>query len=290
MKFAAIDIGSNAVRLQITGILYSSKGIIFKKLEYVRFPLRLGREVFNEGQISHYQIERFLKLMKAFKLLIELYEVTDCMACATSAMREATNGKEVIKKTKKDTGIEIEVISGEKEARMINDSITDHLDDKAYLHIDVGGGSTELNMYLNGEKRMSESFEIGSVRRLQQRENPEVWADIKKWVKNNLSGEVGKVIAVGTGGNINKMFDMASVKKGKTMSLRKLRSIQKQIAGMGLEERINELQLNPDRADVIVPASEIYISVMQWARATSILVPNAGLKDGMMKTMYKRNI
>ncbi|MDH5398695.1 MAG: phosphatase [Cyclobacteriaceae bacterium] len=290
MKFAAIDIGSNAVRLQITGILYSSKGIIFKKLEYVRFPLRLGREVFNEGQISHYQIERFLKLMKAFKLLIELYEVTDCMACATSAMREATNGREVIKKTKKDTGIEIEVISGEKEARMINDSITDHLDDKAYLHIDVGGGSTELNMYLNGEKRMSESFEIGSVRRLQQRENPEVWADIKKWVKNNLSGEVGKVIAVGTGGNINKMFDMASVKKGKTMSLRKLRSIQKQIAGMGLEERINELQLNPDRADVIVPASEIYISVMQWARATSILVPNAGLKDGMMKTMYKRNI
>ena len=289
LKFGAIDIGSNAIRMQITNVLQTTKGPVFKKVEYLRFPMRLGKEVFEEGRISDRMKARFFKLMHSFSLLIDLYEVTDYMGCATSAMREAENGPEILREIKEKYNLEIVLIDGETEAQMINDAIMEHLTEKTYVHIDVGGGSTELNVYKNGVKTESASFKIGSVRRLSKHDAPETWNEMERWVKNNLTRKTDKVTAIGTGGNINKFFELAGKKQGRLMSLLKLKQLQTYVAGLSMEDRIYELQLNPDRADVIIPASDIYISVMRWAGAQSILVPNVGLKDGIMKFLWKKH-
>lgn len=289
MKLAAIDIGSNAIRFQVSTVLENSEGILFKKLEYVRFPLRLGHDVFSTGRISPLSEQKFKKLMKAYKLLIELYEVKDYMFCATSAMREAENGQQLVDDIQREFGISIHIIDGEREAELINRAIQSYLTDKTYLHIDVGGGSTELNLYTGGTKIKTRSFKIGSVRVLEQNDSPSVWKEMENWIREEVKKEYGKVTAVGTGGNISKIFELARLRPGKTMSVNRVRDIRNMIANFSLEQRIFKLQMNPDRADVIIPATDIYTRVMQWAHASSILVPDVGLKDGMMLLMLEKH-
>ena len=288
MKLAAVDIGSNAIRFQVTSVLDKQPRVLFKKLEYIRFPLRLGHDVFATGKISKRGMDKFVKLMRAYKLLIELYEVDDYMFCATSAMRESENGEELVRRVDEELGIQINVIDGNLEAQLINQAIGSYLADETYLHIDVGGGSTELNLYVAGKKIKTRSFKVGSVRVLEHTDKPVMWQDMQRWVTTNVKREYGKVTAVGTGGNISKIFELAKLKPGKQMSLRKIHQVTRMIEQHSLEDRIYILQMNPDRADVIVPASLLYTKVMEWAHAASILVPEVGLKDGIILYLYER--
>jgi len=290
LKLAAIDIGSNAIRFQISSVLDRGPRILFKKLEYVRFPLRLGHDVFNTQRISEVSKQKFKKLMKAYKLLLELYEADDYMFCATSAMRESENGEQLAKEVYDELGITIHIIDGKQEAELINKAIYSYLSDQSYIHIDVGGGSTELNIFRNGKKIKTRSFKIGSVRVLEHHDSPLIWEDMERWVKSNINEEYGEITAVGTGGNISKIYELAKLKPGKPMSLRKVKDIKKLIEGHTMEQRIYELQMNPDRADVIVPASAIYIRVMEWAKANDIVVPEVGLKDGILLHLFEKNI
>ena len=290
MKLAAIDIGSNAIRFQVSTVLaVNETQPMFKKLEYVRFPLRLGHDVFSTGRISDVSVEKFKKLMKAYKLLLELYEVDDYMFCATSAMRESENGPALAQQVLDEYGITIHIIDGNREAELINKAIHSYLTDQSYLHIDVGGGSTELNLYVGGKKIKTRSFKIGSVRVLENFDSPVMWEDMEHWIKDNVKREYGRITAVGTGGNISKLFELAKLKPGKTMSLRKIKELKAMVSALSIEERIYKLQMNPDRADVIVPASDIYLKVMEWAHATSILVPEVGLKDGVMLYLFEQS-
>ena len=289
LKFAAIDIGSNAIRMQVSRVTIYEGNITFKKLEYVRFPLRLGQDVFTQGAISEASREKFIQLMRAFKILIDLYEVDDYMACATSAMRDSSNGKEVIKAVKKQIGLQIEVIDGDKEAEIINKAIFPHMDHQTYLHIDVGGGSTELNLFVAHQKVAAHSFQIGSVRRLSSETNSPIWKEMEEWVKKQVKTNYGRVQAIGTGGNINKVLDLSNKKPGKAVSLKRIQEVQKYIGSFSMEERVNKLQLNPDRAGVIIPALDIYMTVMRMAKASSIIVPDSGMKDGMMQLLFERN-
>ena len=289
MKLAAIDIGSNAIRFQVSSVLTGDR-VIFKKMEYVRFPLRLGHDVFSTGRISEKSMEKFKKLMHTYKLLIELYEVDDYMFCATSAMRESENGPELARQVEEEFGISINIIDGNREAELINKAITSYLAEDTYLHIDVGGGSTELNLYAGGKKIKTRSFKIGSVRVLENLDQPVMWDDMERWIKDNVKKEYGKLTAVGTGGNISKIYELAKLKPGKLMSIKKVREIKKMIESYSLEERIYQLQMNPDRADVIIPASDIYLKVMDWAHAVNILVPEVGLKDGIMLHLFEKTM
>jgi exopolyphosphatase / guanosine-5'-triphosphate,3'-diphosphate pyrophosphatase len=289
LKLAAIDIGSNAIRFQVSSVLEGQPQVIFKKLEYVRFPLRLGHDVFTEGRISPKSIAKFKKLMLTYKLLIELYEVGDYMICATSAMREAENGQDLADEVEREIGLNINIIDGNQEAEMIDRAISTYLLNDTYLHIDVGGGSTELNLYFHGKKIKSRSFKIGSVRILENNDSPIIWNDMEKWIKEKVKKEYGKVTAVGTGGNITKIFELAKSKPGKTITIKKVETIRDMIEAHSIDDRVYKLQMNPDRADVIIPASSIYLKVMQWANASKILVPEVGLKDGIMLHLYERN-
>ena len=290
MKLAAIDIGSNAIRLQISTILEGGEKMLFKKLEYVRFPLRLGHDVFTTNRISDASIAKFKKLMKAYKLLLELYEVDDYMFCATSAMRESENGEEVARQVKEELGVTINIIDGHLEAEFINKAIFSYLGNETYLHIDVGGGSTELNLFVKGKKIKTRSFKIGSVRILEHHDSPVMWEDMERWVRENVKLSYGKVTAVGTGGNISKIFELAQKKPGATLSLKKVKAIKEEIESLTIDQRIYQLQMNPDRADVIVPASGIYIKVMEWAHSNSIIVPDVGLKDGILLNLLEKNV
>jgi exopolyphosphatase / guanosine-5'-triphosphate,3'-diphosphate pyrophosphatase len=288
MKLAAIDIGSNAVRLQITKVIEYEHVITFKKLEYVRFPLRLGHDVFSTGRISEFNQDRFFKLMIAYKNLIDLYEINAFYGCATSAMRESENGQEILDKVNAELSLPISIISGEQEAEIINNVILLSLDNDHYVHIDVGGGSTELNVYENHQKLYSHSFKLGSVRSLEGRDKAEDWEEMRGWVKKYAFKKGEKITAIGTGGNINKLFELSTApKKPRRMGLETLTKIQDVLKNLTLEERINKLQLNPDRADVIVPASDIYTEVMKAAKAKTIVVPDIGLKDGINYHLYQ---
>ncbi|MFN3405784.1 MAG: Ppx/GppA phosphatase family protein [Cytophagaceae bacterium] len=293
MKLAAVDIGSNAIRFQITNALKYNGVVNFKKVEYVRFPLRLGQDVFKNNKISPEKEAKFIKLMHTFKMLLDLYEVQDYMFCATSAMRESENGREIADRVKKEIGVEIDIIDGDKEAELINSVLFTELDDRSYVHIDVGGGSTELNIFVNKEKIAARSFKIGSVRRLGQMDSPEEWKEMKSWIKKNVKDKYGTIRAIGTGGNIGKIYELANLSRGKslkpTISLDKIEKVHDTVSKMTYDERIHVLMLNPDRADVIIPASEIYTSVMKWAEAKEMVVPELGLKDGLIQLLYKRN-
>jgi len=289
MKLAAVDIGSNAIRFQISTVLDSGPRIMFKKLEYVRFPLRLGHDVFSTNRISEQSMEKFVKLMRAYKLLIELYEADDYMFCATSAMRESENGEELAKRVYDELGITINIISGHEEADMVNKAIASYLSDQSYIHIDVGGGSTELNLYADGKKTKTRSFKIGSVRVLEHTDSPVMWQDMENWVKSNVDKSFGKITAVGTGGNISKIFEIAKVKPGRAFTLKKIRSTMEMIKSKTIEQRIYEMQMNPDRADVIVPASDIYMKVMEWAKSPEMIVPEVGLKDGILLHLLEKS-
>jgi exopolyphosphatase/guanosine-5'-triphosphate,3'-diphosphate pyrophosphatase len=290
LRYAAIDIGSNAVRLLIADIKQNEATISFKKNTLIRVPLRLGDDAFLDKKISAKKIEDLLKTMVAFRNLIDVYKVSEYMACATSAMREATNGAEIVAMIKKDAGIDLEIVEGQREAKIIYAShIEESLDQKKnYLYIDVGGGSTELSVFSKGEMIASRSFNLGGIRILDNQDKDETWAEMKEWVKSqaqnhkNLSG-------IGTGGNINKLFKMSDQKDGTALSLAKLKALYDYLNSFSLKDRINVLGLNHDRADVIIPASEIYLSVMKWGGVKQIFVPRVGLVDGIIQLLIEEN-
>lgn len=289
MKIAAIDIGSNAARMQISKVLENDGKISFKKVEYVRFALRLGHDVFNDGEISPESEVRIFKLLNAYKLLMDLHEVKDYLICATSAMREASNAEAVITRIHKILDMKIHIIEGTKEAELINDVVVQALDNANYLHIDVGGGSTELNIYSQRKKIASRSFKIGSVRTLENKEKEGDWEKMKRWVESNVDVKKADITAVGTGGNINKLFNISPNHEGETsMTYEELKRLKEYVGSFTLEERINKLRLNADRADVILPAAQIYLSAMNWSGAKNILVPDLGLKDGIIKMVYEK--
>lgn len=290
MKLAAVDIGSNAIRMQITSVTQYEGKINFKKIEYIRFPLRLGVDVFHHQKISDINRRKFIKLMRAFKLLIDLYEVDDYMACATSAMRESVNGKEIVLEVKEEIGLKINIIDGNKEAELINKSLNKFFDEKTYLHIDVGGGSTELNIYKNREKIASKSFQIGSVRALQDQVAVPVWNSMERFVYKHLENS-HSATAIGTGGNINKIFELSLPRKNKRyLDFEKIGEVLNRLESLTFEERINKLNLNYDRADVIIPAGKIYQRVMQAAKSKKMIVPDLGLKDGIIQVLYERSL
>lgn len=290
MRYAAIDIGSNAVRLLIADIVQNNKSISFKKNTLIRVPLRLGDDAFLDQVISPKKTEELIKTMYAFRNLIDVYKVGDYMACATSAMREAKNGDVIVKQIKDIAGINLEIIGGQREANIIYASHIDQTLDrkKNYLYIDVGGGSTELSVFSNAELIASRSFNLGGIRILDNQDKDETWAEMKDWIKNkvrsykNLSG-------IGTGGNINKLFKMAEGKDGMPISYEKLTAIYTHLNSFSLKDRINVLGLNQDRADVIIPASEIYLAVMKWAGVKQIFVPRVGLVDGIIQLLIDKN-
>ncbi len=290
MKIAAIDIGSNAARLQISKVLDNEGVLTFKKVEYVRFPLRLGMDVFNTGSISAEGEVRLYKMLHSFKLLMELHECKDYLICATSAMREASNSLDIVTRIEGQLDMKIQIIDGTKEAELINNVVVQSLaSDKNYLHVDVGGGSSELNLYVNRAKVASRSFKIGSVRLLEGKEQKSDWDKMKRWIMDHIDPNQSELIAIGTGGNINKLFNLSENRLSPvSMGIQELERIRTHIASYTLEDRINKLQLNPDRADVIVPASEIYLSAMRWSGANEIMVPDLGLKDGIIQYVYDR--
>ena len=290
MRYAAIDIGSNAIRLLIADILQNGKIVSFKKNTLIRVPLRLGDDAFLDKKISLKKVEELLKTMVAFRNLIDVYKVSDYMACATSAMREASNGSSIVSLIKSEAGINLEIVEGQREANIIYAShIEESLDRKKdYLYIDVGGGSTELSVFSKGVMVASRSFNLGGIRILDNQDKDETWADMKEWVKHqaqtnkNLSG-------IGTGGNINRLFRMADQKDGTAITFLKLKSIYDYLNSFSLKDRINVLGLNQDRADVIIPAAEIYLSVMKWGGVKQIFVPRVGLVDGIIQLLIDKN-
>ncbi|GAB3529722.1 rod shape-determining protein [Pontibacter brevis] len=287
MKLAAIDIGSNAVRCQISSVLNQNGHVFFKKVEYLRYAIRFGEDVFNSGYISDVKIEKFIKLLKAFQLLLDVHDVDHYMICATSAMRSSMNAPEILKRVKEEVGMEIQVIGGEVEAELINKVIFNFLDERNYLHIDVGGGSTEFNIYVNREKKASQSFEQGSIRHMHGRDSSVLWNTMREWIETNAK-KYHLSRAIGTGGNINKIFEIAGKTPGKAIFRKQIEEVAARISSMTMQERITNLLLNPDRADVIVPASEIYLSAMKWAKVETMIVPTVGLKDGMLHALYER--
>lgn len=288
MKLAAIDIGSNAMRLQIVNVFESEDSVSFKKLEFLRFPLRLGQDVFGKGKISVPTLDKFVKLMQAFKLIIDLYEVEAYSAVATSAMREAENGEDVKNYIFSQVGLNIDIISGEDEARVLNKAILPHLYDGYFIHIDVGGGSTELNLFEGKELKDSHSFRIGSVRKLSRDERTKAFKEIKDWITARKLDKGKNVIGIGTGGNINKLYKLANKANKMTISLAELKALRAYVKEFTYDERMSILKMNPDRADVIVPASEIYITVLQTMGSDLIMVPKVGLKDGLIYELFEK--
>jgi len=290
MKFAAIDIGSNAARLQISSVLDNEGQMSFKRVEYVRFALRLGHDVFTSGEITPESEVRIFKLLQAYKLLMDLHEVRDYAICATSAMREASNSAQIVTRIHKILDMKIHIIDGSREAELINDVVVQSLHpQKNYLHIDVGGGSTELNIYRNREKLASKSFKIGSVRLLEGKEKEGDWDKMKKWIASQMEEIKGPIHAVGTGGNINKLYNISgATDQSKTIGYQQLNEIAQFVASHTYEERVHKLRLNTDRADVIVPAASIYLTAMQEAGCQEIFVPDLGLKDGIIQLLYDR--
>jgi len=290
MKFAAIDIGSNAARLQISSVLENDGVISFKRIEYVRFALRLGHDVFGDGSISPESEVRIFKLLHAYKLLMDLHEVKDYAICATSAMREASNSAEIITRIYKILDMKIQLIDGIREAELINDVVVQSLHPKKnYLHIDVGGGSTELNIYRHREKLASKSFKIGSVRLLEGTEKEGDWEKMRNWITQQKELISGEIEAIGTGGNIAKLFNLS--KPGtdeKSMTFDALFEMAAYVGSFSFEDRVNKLRLNTDRADVILPAASIYLTAMELGGCKTILVPDLGLKDGILQMLYDR--
>ncbi|GGG49874.1 Ppx/GppA phosphatase family protein [Bizionia arctica] len=287
-KYAAIDIGSNAVRLLIANIIEEKgKEARFKKSSLVRVPVRLGADVFLDQNISDFNIERMIDTMKAFKLLMKTHNVVKYKACATSAMREAINGKEISALIYKKTKIRIDIIEGEEEAAIIAATdLNSYIDkNKTYLYVDVGGGSSEFTVINKGETVTSKSFKIGTVRLLNDIVKKETWNELEVWIKKNTDA-FEKIDVIGSGGNINKIFKISGKPLGKPLTYFYLTSYYNTLQSYSYEERITELDLNQDRADVIIPATRIYLSAMKWSGAKDIYVPKIGLSDGIIKSIY----
>ena len=273
----------------ITEATEDEKGkIIFQKLNLIRIPLRLGFDVFETGNISREKSEKLIETIKAYRHLLNIYDISYLKACATSAMREAKNASDILKKVKDTTGIDIEVISGEEEAAYIYENhIAENLSsDHSYLYIDVGGGSTELTFFSRGKALFKRSFNIGTIRLLKKQVKDDLWEEVKEFLKQNLKGHA-QPVAIGSGGNINKIFSLSKKKDGKPLSFELLKDYLKELSSVSLQERIELYQLKEDRADVIVPALQIYVNVMRWANAEEIYVPKIGLADGLIHLLYE---
>ncbi|NLN33616.1 MAG: exopolyphosphatase [Flavobacteriaceae bacterium] len=288
-KLAAIDIGSNAMRLLINYV-YEVPGSkpVFNKTSIVRMPIRLGEDVFTHKEISEKNTARLIDAMKAYKLMMDIYGVEHYLAYATSAMRESENGKEVVRKIKKQSGISIEIIDGTTEAELIFATELQNfiLDGNNYLYVDVGGGSTELTLISDGEVQFSKSFQVGTVRLLEGKVEQNVYPEMKKWIEENIRKH--DVDLIGSGGNINHVYKYSGVKLGKPLAGSYLRSRYKKVREMSYEERLQELNMKPDRADVVEYALEIYTKVMKWSRAKKIHVPKIGISDGMIRSLYEK--
>lgn len=287
-KYAAIDIGSNAVRMLVANVVEYEKKTIFLKNSLVRIPVRLGQDAFSEGKISEVNIKRIIKSMKAFKLLMKVHGVKDYLAFATSALREAKNGSKVVEKVLEKSGIKIEIIDGKKEAKIIsNTTIFDTISkEKTFLYVDVGGGSTEFSVLIKGKRTYSKSFKIGTVRLLNDKVSDETWQAAEEWVNEHTQGHE-KIYLLGTGGNINKLHKMAGIKDDRPISYLTLNALSNKLNLLTYEERIVKLGLNPDRSDVILPAARLFLKTLNWSGAKDIYVPKVGLSDGMIRELCK---
>ena len=287
-KYAAIDIGSNAMRLLVANIIEEKdKETQFSKSSLVRVPIRLGQDAFTVGEISEENIERMVDAMKAFRLLMKVHKVEKYMACATSAMREAYNGKEVVDIIARESEIDIEIIDGKTEAAIIASTDLHHLlkTEQTYLYVDVGGGSTEFSLFSSSKIVASKSFKVGTVRLLNDMVSPIVWEEIEKWIRYNTEN-FEQVTLIGSGGNINKVFKMSGKLQEKPLSYIYLNSQYANLNALSYEQRVSELGLNPDRADVIIPALRVYLNAMKWSGSRQIYVPKIGLSDGIVKALY----
>jgi exopolyphosphatase/guanosine-5'-triphosphate,3'-diphosphate pyrophosphatase len=289
---AAIDIGSNAARLLISDAsVYKDGSVDYTKLTLLRIPLRLGFDVFDGGVVTKEKKQKLVETLKAYKLLMDIYNVEAFRACATSAMRDASNGPEILKQIYEETGLNIEIISGQEEANIIYEThIAEKLsDNRSYLYIDVGGGSTEVTLFSENHTIFKESFNIGTIRMLHNKVTDEQWEHMKWYIKTYARNHQ-PLEAIGTGGNINKIFSMSKRKEGRPLTLDLLKDYYKELSYTPLEDRKHLYQFRDDRADVIVPALQIYISIMRWAMADEIYVPKIGLADGLIKMLYNERM
>ena len=290
MRYAAIDVGSNAVRLLIADIIENNGSVSFKKNTLIRVPLRLGDDAFLDKRLSDKKVADLIKTMQAFRNLMDVYKVTEYLAFATSAMREAKNGEEIAKRIRTEATIDLEIVEGQREASIIYSSHIERTMDKSknYLYIDVGGGSTELSLFAAGELWASKSFNIGTIRMLDNQDSEDTWQEMRDFIRENTR-QFKEVYGIGTGGNINKLYKLSEEKDGVPLSFVKLKSLYSYLSSFSLKDRINVLALNQDRADVIIPACEIYMTVMKTANIKNIYVPTAGLVDGIIQTLIDKN-
>lgn len=289
MKIAAIDIGSNAARLLINEVKINNKQPEFIKLNLLRIPLRLGMDVFTLGKIGEERAKMVIDAMKIFSDLMKMYKVEHYRACATSAMRDAENGSTLIEEVRKTSGINIEIISGDEEATLVYENhVAEGLDNEfAYLYIDVGGGSTELTFYENGKMIFEKSFNIGTIRLLNNLVTPDNWKDMKEEIRKNINSKK-PIVAIGSGGNINKVFSMSKTKDGKPMSLSHLKKVYKEFDDLTVDERMTKYNLREDRADVLVHALKVFNNVMSWSEINRIFVPKISVADGLIHNIYSK--
>lgn len=288
MKFAAIDIGSNAVRLLITNVYEETDPPRFKKASLVRVPIRLGADSFTEGVISGTKSQKLGQAIQAFKLLMDVHDVKSFRACATSAMREATNGQMIVDEILAQTGLQIEIIPGTEEADILfANHFEEQMDINAhYMYIDVGGGSTELTMFSQKQVVDSASFKIGTIRLLNDRIKQAGWDEMEDWVRSRTNG-LDSVLALGSGGNINKLYKMAEIPGRQALKRKQLKGLRQNIADLTYEDRVVKLGMNLDRADVIIPACDIFLNITKWANINEIYVPEFGLSDGITRLLYE---
>ena len=288
-KFAAIDIGSNAMRLLFCRVLQNSNSTKFIKESLIRMPLRLGEDAFTLGKISKDNSEKLVKTIQAFRLMIDAYDPISYKACATSALRTAKNGQNLVDQINLATNLNLKIISGEKEAKIImSNHIENHLNpERDYLYIDVGGGSTEVSFIVKRVKAISRSFPIGSVRLLKDQVTSLNWHEMESWVKDQRPKVSGSIKAIGSGGNINKIFSMSEIRNNNEIKFNRIKDIIDMVQPYSIHDRITELELRPDRADVITHAGKIYLSIMEWAKVDKMVVPQSGLPDGIVHELYE---
>ncbi len=290
MKFGAIDVGTNAARLLIGEVAEANEGSLVKKISYTRIPLRLGLEVFENGLISKQKATEFKKSMLAFKLIAEVFDVVELRACATSAMREASNGKDIQAMIKNETGVSLEIIDGDQEASIIFSSfllVDDYDLSQPFIVIDVGGGSTEISIFYKGEKTNAKSFKIGTIRMLKDKVEGDIWPKIENWLSKNVRPNKDYLVFA-TGGNINKIHKLLGKKGNEAIPVKELKDLSVDLRSLSLSKRISKYKLKPDRADVIVPATKIFLKIIKKLECEELLVPKIGLSDGMIHQMHRK--
>ncbi len=289
MKFAAIDVGSNAVRLLFAQVFEHSNEPFFKKDSLFRVPIRLGEDSFVNRRISDEKADSLIKTMMAFKYLIEAYAPVDYMATATAAMREAENSHDIVNTVKQETGITLQIIDGQREAEIIySNHVAEQLDRNGnYLYIDVGGGSTELTLISGSVVVDSGSFQLGTVRLLEEQVPKSEWQRMKTWIKESTT-DYPTIKGIGTGGNINKILKMSLKEDGEFLSFKNIKKVSDLVNSFSYEDRIAKLNLRPDRADVIIPATKIFLRTLKWADIKELYVPSIGLADGIIHVLYDK--